>query len=275
MILFSRAYSSSHLFLSGTKCIPLHKLRLAWNSFARLLDIKWTEAFRCPQCGDAPQIVVCDGTQLGCRKDLLQNLQIEQSPEGQTEITGSKHKDRVYIVNASTRKLLAQFATDGADALSNEDFDDLLQRLQSEGKPAALVNILRESRTAGISPAFKVLLKDLSRNGPASSLLQGTSVEDIGLLADILEQNLPLFRSEHFTLLRSVQHKFPVLYKFMAETHCDGFVPANVIAVIQSVLQRAESSFSQVPSDRTYLPPTEEELFQSTGFFPALPKLHR
>ena len=46
----------------------------AWYAFLNLLDIDASEGFRCETCGDCPPTVVCDGTSLGFRRQLLQTL---------------------------------------------------------------------------------------------------------------------------------------------------------------------------------------------------------
>ena len=57
--------------LSLTKSVSLKLLRNAWNAFSRLLDINFTECFCCPLCGPSPTTVICDGTLLVFRKDLM------------------------------------------------------------------------------------------------------------------------------------------------------------------------------------------------------------
>ncbi|XP_072021477.1 uncharacterized protein [Amphiura filiformis] len=273
-----RAYSHSHIFLSGTKCIPLHKLRLAWNSFARLLDIEWTTGFVCPQCGDQPRIIVCDGTMLGCRKDLLHRLECETPSTEQTPMVGSKHRDRVYIADAKTRKLLAKYASlsKPVTPLTPDEYQELVNGLQHLGL-TSLVNLLAQQNNGDsrIAPSsLASFLKDLARNGPASSLLQGVSSETVEKLKDLLARNVPIFQSEWYSSLFFVQREFPVIFKLLSKTHVNGYVPTTIQRLLTDVLNTSTKVFMQ-SSSRTYSSPTAEELFQNTGFFPALPKLHR
>ena len=71
---YHRAWCRSNDVLSMTEVIPYDNLRRAWNSFARLLDIHFDEAFQCSTCKDKPEVIVCEATFLGCRKDLLPTI---------------------------------------------------------------------------------------------------------------------------------------------------------------------------------------------------------
>lgn len=74
---FQRSCERSFSTQSLTKPIKVKLLHQAWNSFARLLDINWSDTFACPLCGPSPKVVVCDGTMLGFQKDLLEEFQPE------------------------------------------------------------------------------------------------------------------------------------------------------------------------------------------------------
>ena len=45
--------------------ISYNRLRHAWNSYIRLLDVDLTSGFQCSQCGGddglEPEIIICDG----------------------------------------------------------------------------------------------------------------------------------------------------------------------------------------------------------------------
>ena len=42
-----------------------------FNDFVTSLDAEWSEGFQCQHCGPNPDVLVCDGTALGCRADKL------------------------------------------------------------------------------------------------------------------------------------------------------------------------------------------------------------
>ena len=73
---YLRACERSFAAQSLTPPVLIKQLRHAWNAFARLLKIDMKSSFQCPICGDSPQVVICDGTMLGFRKDLLESFSI-------------------------------------------------------------------------------------------------------------------------------------------------------------------------------------------------------
>ena len=98
LIAFLRASTRSFSSLSLTKSVSLKLLRQAWNAFARLLDIDFAESFACPICGASPSTIICDGTLLGFRKDLLDTLTTTSpTPQAQQPVKGSSHSRRVLI----------------------------------------------------------------------------------------------------------------------------------------------------------------------------------
>ena len=73
---YLQACERSFAAQSLTPPVSIKQLRHAWNAFARLLKIDMKSSFQCPICGDSPQVVICDGTMLGFRKDLLESFSI-------------------------------------------------------------------------------------------------------------------------------------------------------------------------------------------------------
>ena len=133
---YHRAWCRSNDVLSMTDIIPYEKLRRAWNSFARLLDIIFDEAFQCSICKDKPEVIVCDATFLGCRKDLLPTMDSANQNTANAPLKGSVHRDRVFINDKKLRDLLLKFSgidrktrkpgVSSATELSEEEFGFLL-----------------------------------------------------------------------------------------------------------------------------------------------------
>lgn len=105
---YLRASQRSHASQSLIRGVGIAMLRWAWNSFARLLNLDFEKSFQCPLCGPAPDTVVCDGTMLGFRKDLLTACSSPDLPEDIADkplLRGSKHCDRVLIHTRKAREL--------------------------------------------------------------------------------------------------------------------------------------------------------------------------
>ena len=60
--------------------------------FARLFNLKFIGNFQCPVCGCSPETIICDGTLVEFRKDLLPTLLQEPDRESLSISCGSKHR---------------------------------------------------------------------------------------------------------------------------------------------------------------------------------------
>ena len=93
---------------SLTRGVSIATLRRAWNSFARLLNVDFEKSFLGPVYGPEPNTVVCDGTMLGYRKDLLAACSYPDPHEAVKDkplLKGSKHSDRVLMHSSKAREL--------------------------------------------------------------------------------------------------------------------------------------------------------------------------
>ena len=70
---FHRSAGQCHGVLGTTS--DLEDPSLSQEAFARLLDLKFSGNFQSPVCGCSPETIICDGTLVGFRKDLLPALQ--------------------------------------------------------------------------------------------------------------------------------------------------------------------------------------------------------
>ena len=48
-----------------------HRFKYSWYSFLQLTDIQMQDGFTCPVCETSPTIIICDGTSLSFRRQLL------------------------------------------------------------------------------------------------------------------------------------------------------------------------------------------------------------
>ena len=126
---------------SMTKPVSIKLLRQAWNSFARLLDIDWAEAFMYPICGPSPDTIICDGTLLGFRKDLLVHTPSATPQEVPSSSGGSRHSVQVLLKSRKSRELLLTYSGYTKDRkgqqspteLTATEFRQLKKLLQDEG----------------------------------------------------------------------------------------------------------------------------------------------
>ena len=86
------------------------KLRFAYNSFIRLLDIDFQSLFKCKHCGDNPHTMIMDGIVMGCPKDKMPIMPVLPPLGNLPLIRECNLSDRVYITDNNTRKLLSAYA---------------------------------------------------------------------------------------------------------------------------------------------------------------------
>ena len=192
--------------MSQSSPVPYKSLRLAWNSFARLIDVDYKKIYRCDYCGDNPDTIICDATFLGFRKDLLPAFMNNSTkPDSDSNpVKGSKHKDRVYLSNKRTRDLLKRISgidvTKGAKGrrrkvtsaskLNNKEYKELMKLLTKENPSlhALLIEACADCRQQYVVPrAYSDFLFELSRNGPVCGMLQiGGNDEVIRLFIQVL-----------------------------------------------------------------------------------------
>ena len=108
LISYLRACQRNHKVLSFTKPASISHLRKAWNTFARLLDVDWSESFQCPLCGPTPHTIVCDGIMIGFWKDFLP--EISSSITSTPPIVGSWHQERILISSVKAWSLLLKYS---------------------------------------------------------------------------------------------------------------------------------------------------------------------
>ena len=111
LVAFLRASSRSFSVQSHTKPVSIKLLHQTWNAFARLLCIDFVESFSCPICGPSPTTVICDGTLMGFRKDLMETFEVKDpSVQTQQPIQGSCHSDHVMLKSCKSRELLLKYS---------------------------------------------------------------------------------------------------------------------------------------------------------------------
>ena len=247
---------------------------MAWNVFARLLQVDWSESFQCSRCGRCPAVVICDGTSLGFKKEYLASYSNTQEAQS-VPIIGSFHENRVTIKDAKTRKLLMRYAK-GDEPLSIFEFSSLLS---SVAKQLQSLDKFIKSLHSPVETTFKspshctLLLKNLSFNGPACALFQGTTSSELEYLKDVLSTT-NIMESHNHQFLEYIQLKVPAVGSLIAPLSRTSLGYAQ--EVLCNVISRAENAFSVGHNEDTprYPPPADDEWFKDLSFFPVLKQIH-
>ncbi|XP_070537887.1 uncharacterized protein [Ptychodera flava] len=284
-----KAYVKKHSTLSTTSHLPLHKLRLAWNGFVRLLDLDFREAFYCNICGTHPDTVVCDGTGIGLQKELLQHFNEDDEATHLPPIIGTKHVDRVFIPSPQARKLLLQFAGLNPHykyqtnlppvSLTSEQYRQLITLLQKHSHLSSLTDVIQRISNNGTDllapPNYRSFLQDLARNSPSSSLLQSTDeVRTRHILKEVVIKGLNLFHSQHRDKLQVITQHAPLISDFIEAVSSNGSLPLDVRYLLKDILKRCKVPAPMTEVSNQYLQPNQGDLFKTLDFFPNMPKIH-
>lgn len=244
-----------------TKPVSIKLLRQAWNSFARLLAIDWSQAFLCPVCGPSPSTVICDGTLLGFRKDLLDRLHPVPPPEPSDAIRGSKHGDRVLLRSRRSRELLLKYSGYTKDRkrqqspkeLTTTEFRQLQKLLKEEGATtltSLITRLVSESKCRSSPESFREFFSELSRNTPVCGLLQAAGSNDVLSIIDAIASGVDISQPSHRGQLKLLQEHVPVLASFIIKCFYGQSLPADVRALVGHLKQLMLAPFRGEPALR-------------------------
>ncbi|XP_066285252.1 uncharacterized protein [Branchiostoma lanceolatum] len=289
---FHRAYQRQVGALGQGDVLPLHKMRLAWDSFSHLLDIDWRTSFKCPVCEQHPDVIICDGTSLGFRKDLITYESSRETQQSSLEIKGSDHKERVFLPIPGSRVFLSQFAgvsqsqkkkgkARRPSALSAQQYRELVSSLSDFPHLASLATLLKRLSRNGshrIAPdPYKKFLGELAKNGPLCGMLQIDHSPREGHTKEIVHRAvtnaLAIFDSVNAAHLQKLRSDAPILADFLFEVYkAEGNrIPEDVSALVKDIMDRVSLPFKDKHDGSVYPPPEEEDTFGGYSFFPNLP----
>ena len=157
----------------------------AWNTFIRLLDLKFTENFQCQICGNSPDTIICDGTLLGFRKDLLPTLLRKSDVKSLLLTNGSKYSDHIIVHSAHGRELLLKYSGYTKDrkrlivpiALEISEFKTLLNLLEKDS--IALAKLIKSIQNESSSLTAPSEYIEIACNFPACGIFQYLGNEEV------------------------------------------------------------------------------------------------
>ena len=217
---YVRASNRSHASQSHTKPTSIATLRAAWNGFSRQVYISFQSSFLCPVCGAEPSTMICDGTMLGFRKDLISHIPSpsHRQKSSNPSIAGTNHQDRVLLKSPWSHELLLRYAGITRDRkkvrspkpLTQSEMKALCSSICKDGfnSLVSLINHLTTQTGKHTCPEpYREFLSEISRNSPACGLLQlGDNREVVNSLLKILLTFRTLHHTVNFQLFKHMLH---------------------------------------------------------------------
>ena len=280
LVAFHRSIVQAHVVLDTTEPPSLKLLQSAWWSFARLLDIDYNESFKCLICGTYPELVICDGTLIGFRKDLLPTLLATPNTDTIVPTYGSKYSDRTFVCSPKGRELLLKYSGFTKDrkkitahkTISKTEWQNMCSLLEKDSKILVnlIVNLQSDSNLLTAQSPYSELFAELARNSPTCGIFQYCGNQKvIDILTNITSGHLNIFDSANHTAFDLLQEFLPILTKFLHACHkMSGYnLPPLVRSLIADLTQHMTAAFT-IPelSSNHYLPIQENPL----SFFSSL-----
>ena len=112
--------STTFSSLGVTTSLTVKDLTKAITGFATMLKFR-NEDFKCNNCGDTPDYIVCDGKSIGPAKRKVNHLtELDRAEDDDTPLLqGSKFPDRVFLNRKAERDFLKNLVT---EQLSMQEF---------------------------------------------------------------------------------------------------------------------------------------------------------
>ena len=244
LIAFLRASTRSILVQSHTMPVSIKLLRQAWNAFARCLSINFAKSFACPICGESPRTIVCDGTLIGFRKDLMVALDARNSCCQSQQVQGSNHASRILLKTRESRELLQKYSGYTRDRKCARNPKQLTpselnlsgsKRLAREGASSLVEVITRLSQHAHVRiapPPYRELFFELSLNTPICGLLQIAGDEEVIHVIQLLAKRVDVRQSCYQLQLKLLQDRAPLFASFILKLPFDADIPDDVCTLI-------------------------------------------
>ena len=269
-------------------------MRKAWYAFSRLLDIPIDESFApidesfaCENCGPCPDIIVCDGTMIGMRKDLMlpiKNCDLDESKLA--PIKGSSHVDRVLIKTKKARDLLLQYSCFKRDRkpivcpqkLTDVEFKQLTEILHSDGFIALekLLLKIEDEHQEKLAPVlYRRFFSEIARNAPACGMVQIAGCKEAcDTLKKVANRSIDVFMPQNSYYWNLLSKKAPVISSFLSlcHQHISSEIPQEVFDLLGHISVTIQAPFKVSKADKFHYP--EPNRTNSLSYFPSLPQLH-
>lgn len=235
LIAFLCASRRSFSIQSLTKPVSIKLLWQAWNSFARLLGIDWSDTFLCLVCGPSPHTIICDGTLLG----QWVSKGFESHPASHTtrttkSVQGKQISWSCFVeepkVERTTPRVLRVHQGQETPAISQGTDCNWVSADEGSSTLADLIARLASESKCCFSPQqFREILSELSRNTPVCGLLQVAGNDEVLSIIDVIPSGVDISQPSHREQLKSMLRFWLVssLSATMAKACQQMFVPSH------------------------------------------------
>ena len=244
-------------------------LRYAFNAFIRLLDLGHNSNYNCDQCIDeGVKTVIMDGISMGCVKERMASDQEPPAPVT-VQIEECKVKDRVFVNNEKTRKLLSTYS-----GLNNGVYEKPTQML--DGDYNKLINALSlipslkslvEQAGNPCPQSLQKLLGELSHGSPTCGIIQiaGTDASEARHAVQQMANGDFSQMQFHSECLRKYA---PMLVEFIVSQDVH---QQHISSLLKDLLASIESPFKMPLPQQDWYGPSANAADMKLTYFPNHP----
>jgi hypothetical protein len=217
----------------------------ACTGYAQMIVFK-KEDFLCPNCGDSPSYIVCDGKTDGPTKRKVEHLkELDKAEEDESDLCqGSFFHDRVFLSDNKERKLVCSLLT---DTINQEEFLESDDISSENGEMiSTLVARLSLSWPEDTPKAYRRFLANISKYSSVAGFLQVQSAEPLNILAEFCHKTLNIRRVSNIEKQKIVTEELPALWPNLLEIlnlEKTDFLPDDVSSIVFKLIQIRNDTF--------------------------------
>ena len=249
----------------------------ACTGYAQMIKFR-KEDFLCPNCGDSPEYVVCDGkTDEPAQRKVDHLHELDRPEDDESSLCqGSFFNDRVFLSNNCERKLVCCLLT---NSISSDDFQESVESEESTANMLMVATVVARislNWPDEIPTSYKRLLGNICKISSVAGFLQVLSEETLDFLDAFCRQTLDIRSAANRVKQKQVAEELPALWPNIIEIlHLEKsvYLPDDVSAIIIELIKIRKKTFSTaaVRSPDDYVEWEDIEVEHPTQFYPNWP----
>ena len=247
----------------------------AVTGYAQMIKFR-KEDFLCPNCGDSPSYIVCDGKTDGPTKRKVEHLQELDRAEGDDSVLcqGSLFQDRVFLSQRCERQLICRMLTEDISVDEFLESDDISS--ENGILIATLVGRLSVSWLDELPKPYKRFLANISKYSSVAGFLQVLSMQTLDLLSDFCHRRLDIRSAVNSLKQKQVAEELPALWSNLINIlnlENSDYLPEDISGIILKLIDIRKNTFLTAAerSEDDYVEWEDPEKEHPTQYYPNWP----
>lgn len=247
----------------------------ACTGYAQMIQFR-KEDYLCPNCGDSPNYIVCDGKTDGPTKRKVAHLhELDRADDDESVLCqGSVFQDRVFLSENRERKQVCCLLT---NTTSSDEFLESDEMTTENGRMVVtLVQRISLNWPDEIPQAYKRFLSNICKYSSVAGYMQVLSVQPLDFLAEFCQETLDIRSAGNSDKLKQVTEELPALWPNLIDIlnlEKTSYLPEDVSNIILKLIDIRKNTFltAAVRSSDDYVDWEDKEEEHPTQFYPNWP----